>query len=585
MADDHSGTPLTGNDPNTLGSSKRLDAWKDAIRLGIRYRQVYGRSAEWAEYKNMYRGHFRPGTVPVNIIYSIGRSLVPQLYFRDPRVSIIPLKPGYTMHARILEKLDNNLIQETGLKEEMKSMVLDAYLCGTAPGIFGYDSEYGFAPELASDEIEGDGSLSSFAKDGKKIEYNYNVSPGMPWFLRCSPLDFIVPWGTKRFAEAQWFAFRKMRPLKDVMEDPKYSHKQGLKGSYRSRLETSDKDGKANIYEDPKSEWVELWQVHDQRTGFVSVISLDHNKFLRDEFDELQVEGLPALTVGFNEDPDYFWWTPDCRLIREQQFEINDIRTMARAHRRVALLKVIYDKTLKSEEVAKLLDGDPKVAVGIDIGATGDIRKLVHLFQSHVPPDLMTAAREVREDIREIIGFSRNQMGSFEDSSGRRSATEASIVKQASMIRIDERRDIMADTLSSVIRKYNQIIFKNWNSEKIVDVVGQDGARYWIRFTGKELRGEFAEKVKPEEAQPSSQATKRQDAQVWIDLATKIPGLDVKYLLEAYGGTFDWIDPQLLFPGEGPGRSPEKAMQFGDFLRMGPRGAGQSSQPGLGEGL
>ena len=581
MADDHSGTPVAGNDPNSLGSNKRLEAWKDAIRLGIRYRQIYGRSAEWTEYKNFYRGYFRPGTVPVNIIYAVGRSLVPQLYFRDPRVSIVPLKPGYTMHARVLERLDNLLVQETGLKEEMKSMILDAYLCGTAPGIFGYDSEYGFKSELAADELEGDGSLSSFAKGGEKIEYNYNVSPGMPWFLRCSPTDFIVPWGTKKFKEVPWFAFRKMRPLQDIKEDPKYKNTSKMKGTYRSRLETSDKDGKAMIYEDVKSEWCELWQIHDQRTGFVSVVALDHPQFLRDEFDELQVEGLPAQVVGFNEDPDYFWWTPDCRLIREQQLEINDIRTMARAHRRVALLKLIYDKSIKPEEIAKLMDGDPKTAVSVDIGATGDIRKLVQLFQSHVPPDLLTAAREVREDIREIVGFSRNQMGSFEESSGRRTAHEAEIVRMASMIRIDERRDIMADTFTDIIRKYNQLIFKNWNAEKIVDVVGQDGARYWIRFTGKELRGEFAEKVKPEESMPSSQATKRQDAQTFVDMATKIPGMDMKYLLESYASTFAWIDPQLLFPGEGPGRSPEKAMQFGDFMRMTPRGAQQSSQPGI----
>ena len=582
MALDHSGTPTgTSSDPSTLTGSKRLEAWKDAIKLGIKYRQVYGRSKDWHMYKNMYRGYFKAGTVPVNIIYAVGRSLIPQLYFRNMRVSNIPLRPGYTMHARILDRIDNWMIQEMGMKEEFKSMILDAYLCGTAPGILGYDSEYGFKSELASSEIEGDGTLSSFAKSGEKIEYNFNVSPGMPWFLRCNPMDFVVPWGTRRFKEAQWFAFRKMRPLQDVLEDPKYKNKTNIKGAFRLRLENSSNEGNVTIFEDAKSEWVELWEIHDQRTGLVSVLTMNHDKFLRDEFDELQIEGLPACVLGFNEDPDFFWWTPDARLISEQQLEINDIRTMAKAHRRVALLKVMYDRSLKPEEVAKLMDGDPKVAVSVDIGATGDIRKLVHLFQSHVPPDLALAAREVREDVREIVGFSRNQMGSFEDSSGRRTAHEAQIVQQASMIRIDERRDIMADLLTDVTRKCNQQIFKHWDAERIVDIVGPDGARYWIRFTGKELRGEFMHKVQPEEALPASQGTKRQDAQFLTDLAAKIPGMDAKYLIESLASTYDWIDPQLLFPGQGPGRSPEKAMQFHDFMRMGPRGSQNSQYPDL----
>ena len=70
-----------------------------------------------------------------------------------------------------------------------------------------------------------------------------------------------------------------------------------------------------------------------------------------------------------------------------------------------------YDKgQMKESELEKLFSGDPKVAVAIDAGVGGDIRKAVAMFQSHVPPDLANAAREVREDVREIIGFSRNQM-------------------------------------------------------------------------------------------------------------------------------------------------------------------------------
>jgi hypothetical protein len=452
-------------------------------------------------------------------------------------------------------------------------------------GVLGYDSEFGYNQELASPQIIGDGSLSSFAETGEKIEYNVNVKPGMPWYQRVNPMDFIVPWGTHKFEEAPWFAFRKMRRLQDILEDKKYPEKAklDLEGIYKSRLEASEEDS-SRMLEDTASDWVELWQIHDQRTGLVFVLSLDHDKFLRVDEDYLQLEGLPAKVIGFNEDPDFFWWPSDCRQIVAQQLELNDIRTSARKHRRVAILKVLLERgVLKPEEIDKFFDGDPKVAIMADIGAGGDIRKSVQLFQSHVPPDLTIAAREVREDVREIIGFSRNQMGSFEESSGRRTAAEAEIVKAASMIRIDERRDVMADHLQAIIRGTNQIIFNAWDAERIVDVVGNDGARYWVRFTGRELKGEFNFKINPEETIPSDKRTQQAEILNFMQLTAKVPGANMQYLLETYADKFDWLDPTLLFPGEGAGRSPEKAVDFNQFLSLNSSGA--SRYPSLGSSL
>lgn len=559
-------------DPATTEGSDELKDWKTAIRLGVRYRTTFGRSKKWSQYKNYYRGYFVEGTVPVNIIYAIGRSIIPQIYFRNLRVNITARRPGYWPNALVLERVDNTLVEEMGLKNTFKSMILDSYLCGRGMGIHGYDSEYGYNKELADTQGYGDTSLSSFSEKGEKIEYNTNVNPGMPWYTRCNPLDFIVPWGTHNWEEAPWFAFRKLRPLKDILADQKYKNTKNLKAPYRTVQERSDQDAPKTLSEDFTQEFVELWEVHDKRTGIVKALSLDHNEFLRDEEDEMQVDGLPAKPIGFNEDPDHFWWTPDVRLIEQQQLEINDIRTMAKMHRRVGLLKVLYDKNMvKPEELEKLLDGNPKVAIAIDAGVTGDIRKAVAMFQSHVPPDLSIAAGEVRQDVREIIGFSRNQQGDYEGS-GRRSATEASIVRAASMIRIDERRDIMADHFSEVMRTTNQCIFKHWNEQRIVDFVGPDGVRYWVRFTGREIRGEFAYKVNPEEAMPSNQATRRQDFQEFMNIAMKVPGLDVQYAMQQYASNFDWLDNRSLFknlsPGQGTGRSPEKALALQDIGRI-----------------
>lgn len=561
--------------------------WQEAIKLGLRYRRIYGRHQDWKRYKQYYRGFFGQNQVPVNIIYSTIRSMIPQVYFRNPKVYITPDRPGYFPHSRVLERLNNWLIREMGIKNTMKSMLLDTALCGRGVGILGYDSEFGFSPKHASPEILGDVTTTSFDSDsGDRIEYNYNCKPGMPWYLRCNPNDFVVPWGTNRWEEAPWFAFRKMRTLKDIKADPKYENTGELKAYYRSAMDNSDSADIKLTDNNAELDWIELWQVHDQKTGKVFALTLDCEEFLRNERDHLQIEGLPARTLGFNEDPDYFWWMSDCRLIEQQQLEINDVRTMSKYHRRVSLLKVLYDRQLiKKEEMEKLLDGDVKAAIGIDGGGmNGDIKKAVALFQSHVPPDLAAAAAEIREDVREIVGFSRNQMGSFESPSGRRTATEADIVRQAAMIRIDERRDIMADHLTDIVRGVNQIIFENWSQEHVIDILGADGARYWVRFTGKEIKGEFTYKINPEEAIFTSRQTQRADSLQFMQLAQQIPGLDIGYLTQAYASTFDWLDPKLLFPGQGVGRNPEQAMPFNQFMAMNQQRGAQSPFPALAQG-
>ena len=577
----------TGNGANEPTSLRgQLDWWKEEIKAGVKYRTIYGQAKKWKSYKNMYRGFWSKDIVPVNMIYAVGRSLVPQVYFRDPKVAIMPKRPGFAAHATVLERIDNYLIKEMGIKQQLKSGVLDCYLMGRGPGILGYDSEYGFNPSFTVGSRDADSGLTQFGKKGQRIEYTDEVKNGMPWYLRCSPEDFIVPWGTRRFEEARWFAMRKMRPLRDVKESPLYTKKENLTGAFYTKLDGSE-DGNTesltrHTEHDGDSNWVELFEIHDKRTGKVMVLSLDHDKFLRMEQDELQIEGLPAKILGFNEDPDFFWWTPDARLIEVQQEEINDIRTMARKHRRVGLLKMLVDSNMKKDELAKLLDGDVKAVARVDVGPQGDIRKQVAFLQTHVPPDLISYAREVREDVREIVGFSRNQMGSFEESSGRRTAHEAEIVRAASAIRIDERRDIMADHLESVTRGMNQVVFKNWGAERIIDIVGDNGVRYWVRFTGEELKGEFHYGINPEEALPQDSRTRRADAEKFMEVVKMVPGIDMAYVVRQWAKSFDWIDPRMLLPqDEGAGRSPEKALLFSDFV--GRRGEGQSQFGGLNE--
>ena len=95
-----------GGVPN---KERSLDWYKTAILNGMKFQQKYAKSNMWPQYKAYYRHEFPDGTLPVNVVFSVLRSMVPQVYFRNPHVTVTPTKPGleYELHARLVEDIDN----------------------------------------------------------------------------------------------------------------------------------------------------------------------------------------------------------------------------------------------------------------------------------------------------------------------------------------------------------------------------------------------------------------------------------------------------------------------------------------------
>lgn len=507
---------------------KDTKMWQDRIKDGQRFQQKFAQSKQWQQYKSYYRHEFKAGQVPVNLMFSILRSMVPQVYFRNPKVTITPRKPGLEaeLNARIVQKLDNWLLREISIKRELKKMVEDTFFCGTAAGFHGYDSLYGYAPKLL--DSSGQFTLSQFNSTGDRIETNANVSPGMPWFLRSRPDDVVYPHGSTSQDTLDWVAFRVFRALSDVKADKKYSNQSDLTGT-QTPIRTGPEGAESPDVLDKVAgdgddeQWVELWQVHDVRRRKVIVLTMDHDKLLRDDKDDLQIDGLPLETLTFNPDPDYIYGIPDARIIEPQLLELIEIRTQAMKHRRLDILKGLVKKgAMTPENIMKLTSED--VMALAEVETEFDIKQAfapVNPGVSGILQDLALAGELVRGDIRETVGFSRNSSGEYQGKT-HISAEETSRVFQAANIRLDERRDAVADLLTNVVRRFNQQIFTNWTQERVAQVIGPDGAKWWLKFTGPQIKDEYDLAVEPEEGAPLDSESKKQLtlqlAEVWAKL-------------------------------------------------------------------
>lgn len=503
--------------------------WADRINNGLRFQMKVGRSREWAQYKNYYRHEFKPGTLPVNIMYSVLRSLTPQIILRNPKITVTPRKSGplAELNARIVQKLDNWLLYELMTKREMKKMVADCFFCGTASGFVGYDSQFGFDSSLA--DPTGQYTTSQFNKKGDRIEVNTGVNPGMPWFLRARPEDVVFPWGATDTASLDWVAMRVFRRVSDLRQDKKYTVPKDLQGEV-TPIRTYPDGGNlvdfqdANQYSpDPDARWVELWQIHDARTGKILAMTMNSTDLLRKDSDDMQIEGLPIENVTFNPDPDYIYGVPDARIIEPQLLELIDIRTQAMKHRQRDLMKALIKKgALSAEEKQKLASNN--IGAFVECDTEGSIRDVIAPLSPGVAgilQDLNLMGAVVQGDVREMVGFSRVLQGDYQGKT-HVSAAETDAVMQSLNIRLDERRDAMADMLTKVVRKFNQYIFTYWTADRVESIVGPDGAKWWLKFNGPAIKDEYDMTIEPEEGRSLNTQSKRTQflevAKVWAEL-------------------------------------------------------------------
>lgn len=567
-----------------------LISWKDKIKLGILYQSHYGHTERWALYERYFEGDWPQDILPVNLIFAFGKSLVPNIYSRNPRAIMTSLQPGKYLHAKTVEKLINWLTYETCVKKQMKRMCLDSYLYGTAVGKCGYDSEYGFDTSKSVPIIPGQGTLTGFGQEEENIEYRVNVKPGMPWFLRNRAIDFIMPYGYLDIECAPWCATRVMRPLEDVMSDKKYTNKGGLKGGKgfvsRKLNATRITDVEGSVPDKmldtlcEKEEWVELYEIRDFRTHKVYVITMDHDKFLREDTDDLQIEGLPYFSLIFNESNFGFWGISDCQIIEPQQLEMNELRTQAQAHRKIALIKALIRRGVMSEaEKQKFLSSDIMPLIELDGVESEAIANAILMLTPHIPPDFAPMSLQIMQDCMEMLGSSRNQRGDY--MTGRRTATEAQIVQLASQIRLMERRDAAADLYTNICRKFMQYVFTFWRDKsKVIDIVGVDGARYWVQYTGAAIKGEYNIRVDPDDSLPTTFETRRMEAKELYTMTSQDPVFNpferARQLLQQY----EWIDPDvLLLPRPGWGNNPEQPMPIDALQKTLQQGAGNANIP------
>ena len=537
-----------------------VEEWREELARGLEFRRQFGVEDSWSDLEALYYGVRKSDAKSAgpNLIMSTGDSLLSDLCVPTPAIVVKARQNVSIDHVRVLESVDNEFLEDLRIEEEVEASTLHAFLWGRGIIKCGYDSEFGWTPKDTM--REGDFplglSLSQFDSKGNLIEYDANVRPGMPWVRAVLPHDIVVPWGVRRLRESPWIAHRVVRHIDDVKADDKYSKTRDLEPvmsmedfvqsyntvqkRYRSGQEWVSKTSSSEV--SGHAEYVELWEIHDRRTGKVKVIATGHDKFLRDDDNILGGNGLPFVEVGFVPATRSFWVTPDAYYLRYHQAELTDIAIQSGKQRRISVLKFLYDKgAIESSELEKALSSEVGIAAAVNEGR--DMSKAVmSLTFPNNNLALQQDAEYIRRNARELVGLSRNQMGEFE-SAGRRTATEAGIVSRASDKRMGRRENTIVRTHKEIFKILNGMVFRFWTTPRWTKIVGQDGAESFVRFVGTQLKGDYSYDITFTEEGGFSMTNRRQTAVNLYSMLAQDPQVDQTRLKLLLSKAFN--DPEV----------------------------------------
>jgi hypothetical protein len=539
---------------------KEVTAWLTRIKIAENFRESENRKTAWTNAKKYYQNKFKDETISVNMIYALGRQMVPFLYFKNPQVEISALRQDFIKKAKILEAVDNMLIRAMRMKEQLKLIIQDTFLYDYGIRKVGYDSEFGF-DETKSLFREIFQELGVELTDEELKEYNTYVTQEFPFFLRVPPRRFGVDPDVEgpSLDTARWVFEEFYRPLADVLEDDRYDCPKNLKATYMLNKTNAGnvvispkKEGYAqdDIYRKSDSERVRLWEVWDKKTRERMVIADGHYGFLLRTEDVWELPNFfPYDRLCFNPISDEHYSVSDAMYVEKQQIELNDAVTQQMYHRRKENTKFFAKKDVLSPEAkASFEKGKPLIL--IEVETAGAIGEALQPITSSMSPDIERARADIRNDFQEILSMGKNQLS--QEMGKRKTASEAMIINQYTELRSDERRDIVADFIVRAIEDINILVFKFWDVPDVIEVVGDEG-RVWEEWSGESLAGKYGIDIVPNSTIPQTRQMYQQKiAQVYQSLQGN-PVVNLKEATRLYLDSFDEFDTEKLLlvqPGE-----------------------------------
>ncbi len=552
----------------TLDGKARRDYWWNRISKNHEY--IHKKfEQEIKKYFKAYRNEFSSilpenvltsDRIDVNVIYPIVKTLIPQLYFKDPQVIIkaetekirvpqfqvqdvenpetgemeeqqIPeIDPETGIQkvkeydgpesAFLMQSQINSDIKQVKLKQHIKMAIYDAHL-----GFYGV-IKTGFGNDQGVQNM-GEGAPPSSRDE---------IGSNSPYGLRLKPWD-VVP-DVANFYNQKWTAISWNVHPSALWEDKR------LKNATPETIKGSTPDNKVDkneyfidadecstqyyeIYVKPSSEFPE---------GKYILLSseLKDDLMFESEWAYEKAKRNPIKFLYFNPDPEGGLPIPSVRYYFAQQNVKNHFHKMAKEYisRALPFVGVDFNRVSNKEELKKALRSGsmPKF---IDMSGNNVAAGIQAFSHPNLNADFWRLDSMMDNDISRMTGLVNGVYPGGQ--SGAQFSSELKIADAGSQIRQGEQADVVFDFLTDILSQWVDYRQEFAAPENYTILEGEDYPTTW---TGEQMDLPLRLEVKPFSMNYEDPIVMRKQ---WTDLLNLMSGPALQAALNAQGASPDFV--------------------------------------------
>lgn len=432
------------------GADRRKDMW--------RRNKAYMR-CDWKEAERNLPEHEK-STFHVNIPFANFHTIRPNLIYKNPTIGVVSRKPEFVrdsygqemkdetgapqiksdnyLNSRLMQVRINHEIQQIRLKDIVKRCV------GHADGHYGIGwAKVGYQRK----------TVSEFNNDrDQKINY---------WIEWCDPRDIVFDWKAVEGKKLRWIAQRFALPRSDLEADgftiPKdYS---GQLPEHLKDKETNAEYGQSSPMGScgPENDLIVFWEYHDLVHNTIDWIcdsgSTSAWAIMKEtSTDSYPFEGSSFEPLVLTEDDDDLIGITNIQPVEDQFKALNRMREREVYHMDNFGTGIIAEEgSITRDELKKYI----KTPFGFVVFTKqGQLNKVQTVTTPAMGQDHYSMSNVHKEEIQTTIGITDYQKGA----GGGVTATEAQIITSSANIRVDSKRDTIADFVINLVRKLAAMI-------------------------------------------------------------------------------------------------------------------------------
>lgn len=444
--------------------------------------------------------------VDVNIVYPVIKTLVPSLYFQDPKVFIKaeqekivfqftdpmtgqPMMDEMTGMPKIEEisavesatkfqALLNFTIRQAKLKREMKSALTDAELCYYGAIKSGWDNEQGV-------ESMGEGAPPSH-RDDTDMDMPYGIRR-KPWKVYVDMEDFYHP---------KWIAESYEVHPEQLKKDKRLQNTEKLEGNFQIPNELKETVWKELQDQDLKR--TEVFECYIKPCAeypngvfcmFTDEVPDDFLYFGEWPYSKPETrKTFPIKIIYFNEDPDGGLPVPGIRYYLQQQRAKSVLRRVMFEYVQRTLPIMGVDETKASERAKQGISSGSLPRIVAMKGNPNST--LAGISFSNLNQDFYNMDTLLDDDVSRLVGVA--------DSGGRgQNVKFAEVAKQAEanqQVRNSEKADIVRDFMIEIVRHW-MALYQEFGTEEMSTPM--EGEQFPIKLSVDELQAKFTAEIKP----------------------------------------------------------------------------------------